>query len=58
MAVANWSFEPLVSAFPPSIFPNVQLWNISNGLGLEYQVEVSWPFEWDSTEVDASALAM
>ena len=55
---ANWSFEPLISSFPPTIFPNVQLWNISNGLGLEYQVEVSWPFGWESQETEASALAM
>lgn len=57
-ALPNWSFEPLVSAFPPTVFPNVQLWNISNGLGLEYQVEVSWPFGWESQEAGASALAM
>lgn len=57
-ALSNWSFEPLVAAFPPTVFPNVQLWNISNDLGLEYQVEVSWPLGWESKDVEASALAM
>ncbi|CAI4220075.1 unnamed protein product [Parascedosporium putredinis] len=57
-ALGNWSFTPLVSAFQPTILPNVQFWNVSNNVGLEYQVEVSWPFEWASQDVDAAALAM
>ncbi|SPO04353.1 related to hydrolase of the alpha/beta superfamily [Cephalotrichum gorgonifer] len=56
-ALANWSFAPL-PPFAPTIFPNIQLWNVSDGLGLEYQVEVSWPFEWTSQEAEVSALAM
>ncbi|PKS11276.1 hypothetical protein jhhlp_003038 [Lomentospora prolificans] len=57
-ALGNWSFTPLVSAFQATILPNVQFWNLSNGAGLEYQIEVSWPFEWASPDLDASALAM
>lgn len=56
--VAHWSFAPLLPAFAPTVFPNVELWNASNGVNLEYQIEISWPFEWESREVEKPALAM
>lgn len=38
MALTNqtWSFIPLVTAFPETLFPNVAFWNITNGLDLQY----------------------
>ncbi|KAK3365438.1 Alpha/Beta hydrolase protein [Podospora didyma] len=49
---AHWTFTPLVSAFPTTVFPNIALWNASNAVkNLTYQIEVSWPFEWESREV-------
>ncbi|KAJ7363768.1 Alpha/Beta hydrolase protein [Mycena albidolilacea] len=51
---SSWAFNPLVS-FPPTVFPNTALWNVSNGdLGLEYQIGVSWPLNWTSTNTSAS----
>ena len=58
MALANWSFIPLLSSYPPSVFPNVALWNVSNGIGLEYQIQISWPFNWPSRDVESTALTM
>ncbi|KAK3392760.1 Alpha/Beta hydrolase protein [Podospora didyma] len=57
---AHWTFTPLVSAFPTTVFPNIALWNASNAVkNLTYQIEVSWPFEWESREVaNKTALAM
>lgn len=61
MALANytWSFNPIVSAFPETVFPNVALWNVTNGVDLNYQIQVSWPLEWTSRdEANGSALTM
>jgi hypothetical protein len=52
---SSWAFNPLVPSFPPTVFPNTALWNLSNGdLGLEYQIGVSWPLNWTSTNTSAS----
>lgn len=56
-SLAEWSFAPL-DAFGPTIYPNTQLWNVSDGLGLEYQVGVSLPLEWEAQDTEAAALAM
>lgn len=61
MALTNytWSFDPIVSGFPETWFPNVALWNVTSGSDLQYQVTVSWPLEWDSREeANGSALTM
>ncbi|KAK3293813.1 Alpha/Beta hydrolase protein [Chaetomium fimeti] len=57
--IAEWSFTPL-PAFAPTVFPNIALWDVSNAVkNLTYQVQISWPFEWESREVtDKSALTM
>ncbi|KAJ7853517.1 Alpha/Beta hydrolase protein [Mycena olivaceomarginata] len=57
---SSWAFTPLVPSFPPTVFPNTALWNLSNGdLGLEYQIGVSWPLNWTSPNTSASdVLAM
>ncbi|KAK3329209.1 Alpha/Beta hydrolase protein [Apodospora peruviana] len=49
-SIGNWSFIPLVSAFPTTVFPNIALWNVTNAVtDLTYQIEISWPFEWGSS---------
>lgn len=58
MASLGWTFTPY-PPFPATVFPNIALWNISNAAkNLTYQIEVSWPFEWESPEVAKSALTM
>lgn len=54
-----WSFTPF-PAFPATLFPNIALWNASNAAkNLTYQIQISWPFEWESRQVaNKSALAM
>ncbi|OCL11000.1 hypothetical protein AOQ84DRAFT_425487 [Glonium stellatum] len=54
----SWSFNPIVPAFPHTVFPNVALWNVSNRVDLNYQIQVSWPLEWTSQEVESTVLTM
>ncbi|KAH6855558.1 Alpha/Beta hydrolase protein [Chaetomium sp. MPI-CAGE-AT-0009] len=56
---AEWSFTPL-PAFAPTVFPNIAMWDVSNAAkNLTYQVQISWPFEWESREVtNKSALTV
>lgn len=61
MALTNytWSFNPIISAFPETVFPNIALWNVTNGVDLSYQIQVSWPLEWTSRDqANGSALTM
>ncbi|KAF2031117.1 siderophore esteras-like protein IroE-like protein [Setomelanomma holmii] len=51
--IGNWSFHPLVEAFPSTVLPNIAYWNVSNGTW-EYQVQVSWPLNWTSRDVDST----
>jgi predicted alpha/beta superfamily hydrolase len=46
-AIGAWSFHPLISSFPPTVLPNIQYWNITNGTW-EYQVQISYPLNWTS----------
>ncbi|KAF2645785.1 hypothetical protein P280DRAFT_545702 [Massarina eburnea CBS 473.64] len=46
-AIGNWTFTPLITSFPSTIFPNLGFWNASNGTW-EYQIEVAWPLNWTS----------
>ncbi|CAG8960272.1 hypothetical protein HYFRA_00012792 [Hymenoscyphus fraxineus] len=57
MSLTTYPPHPL-TFFPPTVFPNVELWNMSNENGIEYQVQISWPFEWSSRDVNATALTM
>jgi hypothetical protein len=52
-SVGNWSFHPLVEAFPATVLPNIAYWNVSNGTW-EYQVQVSWPLNWTTRDVDST----
>lgn len=55
----TWSFLPVVSAFPQTVFPNVALWNATNGVDLQYQIQLSWPLDWSSPgEANGTALTM
>lgn len=61
MALANytWSFNPIPSIFPETVFPNIALWNVTNGLDLNYQIQVSWPLEWAARDqANGTALTM
>lgn len=59
MANYTWSFDPIVSAFPQTVFPNVALWNVTNGIDLSYQIQLSWPLDWTSRDVtNVTALPM
>lgn len=51
-AAANytWSFTPAVSAYPQAILPNAAFWNATNGVDLQYQIQLSWPLKWPSRE--------
>ncbi|KAF2274952.1 siderophore esteras-like protein IroE-like protein [Westerdykella ornata] len=51
-SIGSWSFHPLVTSFPPTVLPNVGYWNITNGTW-EYQVQISWPLNWTSTDVQS-----
>ena len=51
--IGSWSFHPLITSFPPTVLPNIAYWNITNGTW-EYQVQVSWPLNWTSTNVASS----
>lgn len=55
---ANWSFNPLALSFPQTVFPNVALWNATNDFGLTYQIQVSWPLEWENQAVNNTALTL
>ena len=59
-ALGNWSFTPLVPAFPTAVLPNIALWDVTNAVdNRTYQIQVSWPFEWESREVvNKTALTM
>lgn len=60
-AAANytWSFTPVIPVFPQTVFPNVALWNATNGLDIQYQIQLSWPLEWPSREeANGTALTM
>ncbi|KAI9162745.1 Siderophore triacetylfusarinine C esterase [Paramyrothecium foliicola] len=52
MGICNltWAFDSIVEAFPQTVFPNVALWNVTNGVDLGYQIKVSWPLTWTSPE--------
>ena len=57
-SLSSWTFTPF-PALPATLFPNVAFWNATNAAtNLTYQIEVSWPFEWASRDVNKSALAM
>lgn len=61
MSITNftWSFQPIISGFSEAVFPNLALWNITNGIDLQYQVQISWPLEWSShAEANGTALTM
>ncbi|KAK3335224.1 Alpha/Beta hydrolase protein [Cercophora scortea] len=62
MASSNtgtWSFTPLAADLPSTLFPNVAFWNASSSATHPvYQVQISWPFEWESRLVHKSALTM
>jgi len=57
--VGNWSFTPF-PPFPATLFPNMAVWNATSAVrNMTYQIQVSWPFEWESREVPGkSALTM
>ncbi|PGH14498.1 hypothetical protein AJ79_02991 [Helicocarpus griseus UAMH5409] len=58
-SLTNWTFNSLVpSGFPATVLPNVEFWNVSNGINPEYQIQVSWPLEWASRDVESTALTM
>lgn len=54
----TWSFNPIVAEFPHTVLPNVALWNVTNGIDLDYQIQVSWPLQWESRDVEKTALTM
>ncbi|CCC06337.1 hypothetical protein SMACR_00552 [Sordaria macrospora] len=57
-SLGNWTFVPYPS-FLPTVFANTALWNVSNAVKQkEYQIQISWPFKWESREVAKPALAM
>ncbi|KAK9783438.1 putative Alpha/Beta hydrolase protein [Seiridium cardinale] len=35
-----------------TVYPNIALWNVSNGNDLDYQIQLSWPLDWASRDVD------
>ncbi|KAK1750917.1 ferri-bacillibactin esterase [Echria macrotheca] len=50
--IANWTFTPY-PPFPPTVFPNIALWNATNPIqNSTFQIQVSWPFEWSSSRED------
>ncbi len=57
--LANWTFTPF-PPFPTTVFPSFAIWNATNAIrNTTYQIQVSWPFEWESREVgNKSALTM
>ncbi|KAF2280964.1 siderophore esteras-like protein IroE-like protein [Westerdykella ornata] len=57
MSIGTWSFHPLVTSFPGTVFPNVQFWNVTNGTW-EYQVQLAYPLNWTSTNVDSTVDTM
>jgi len=54
-SIGTWSFNPIITSFPSTILPNVQYWNVSNGTW-EYQVQVSYPLNWTSANVDNASV--
>lgn len=57
-SLGNWTITPYPS-FLPTVFANTALWNISNAVKQkEYQIQISWPFRWESRNVTKPALAM
>ena len=52
-SIGTWAFHPLITSFPPTVLPNLEYWNVTNGTW-EYQVQVSWPLNWTSTDVDST----
>lgn len=48
-SIGSWSFHPLATSFPSTVLPNIEYWNVTNGTW-EYQVQLSWPLNWTSTE--------
>lgn len=48
-SIGSWSFQPLSTSFPPTVLPNIEYWNVTNGTW-EYQIELSWPLNWTSTD--------
>ncbi|GAB1310716.1 Siderophore esteras-like protein IroE-like protein [Madurella fahalii] len=58
-SLGDWTFTPY-PPFPHTVFPNIALWNVSSvAKNMTYQVQVSWPFEWESRDVsDKTAVTM
>lgn len=54
----TWRFDPVLNGFPHAVVPNVAIWNATNGVDLHYQIQVTWPLEWESRGVDRAALTM
>lgn len=55
---SNWTFNAF-PPFPPTVLPNVALWNATNPTTNQtFQITASWPFEWSSRNVTKPALAM
>ncbi|KAF7540962.1 hypothetical protein G7054_g963 [Neopestalotiopsis clavispora] len=52
-SIGPWSFNPIVTSFPPTLLPNIAYWNVTNGT-YTYQVQLSWPLNWTSTEADST----
>ncbi|KAF2182909.1 siderophore esteras-like protein IroE-like protein [Zopfia rhizophila CBS 207.26] len=52
-SIGTWSFHPLITSFPPTVLPNIAYWNVTNGTW-EYQVQLSWPLNWISTNVNST----
>ncbi|KAF2265559.1 siderophore esteras-like protein IroE-like protein [Lojkania enalia] len=51
-SIGTWSFHPIITSFPPTVLPNIAYWNVTNGTW-EYQVQLAWPLNWTSTNVDS-----
>ncbi|KAF2115961.1 Alpha/Beta hydrolase protein [Lophiotrema nucula] len=53
LTTGTWSFNPIVTAFPPTVLPNIQYYNVTNGTWT-YQVHISYPLNWTSTNADST----
>lgn len=59
MANYTWSFNQIVPAFPESFSPNIALWSVTNGVDLNYEIQLSWPLDWTSQNAtNVTALPM
>ncbi|KAM7216784.1 ferri-bacillibactin esterase [Rhypophila decipiens] len=59
MSLGDWTFNAF-PPFPATVYPNSALWNVtSEAKNRTYQVQVSWPFSWESRDVsNKSALTL